>query len=58
MASELFAQPIFSVSVTVGFYAAALQLNKRWPFLHPLVATTVALLIVVGVAEIPPEAYR
>jgi predicted murein hydrolase (TIGR00659 family) len=54
---DFFAQPLFGVAVTVGLYVAALQLHRRWAWLHPLVVTGLALLTLIWSADIPQESY-
>ncbi|MBB6674424.1 LrgB family protein [Cohnella nanjingensis] len=51
-------QPLFGVSLTVAAYVAALWLNGRRRWLHPLFATTGAIIVLLLVCDIPYEQYR
>lgn len=56
--SELVGQPLFGVAITVLFYVAALSLQKRWQWLHPLFLTAGGLIVFLLAANISYEDYR
>jgi predicted murein hydrolase (TIGR00659 family) len=51
-------EPAFGIALTIGAYALALRLNRRWKWLHPLFATTGALIVFLLLAHIPYDQYR
>lgn len=51
-------QPIFGMTLTVGAYAVALLLHKRWSKLHPLLVCSVIIVAVLLLLQVPYDAYR
>ena len=47
---EVIDQPLFGITLTLGAYAAAQGLHRRYPWVHPFVATTVFLLLMLVTA--------
>jgi predicted murein hydrolase (TIGR00659 family) len=58
MAAELFSHPVFGVSLTLAAYAGALLLQKRVPWLHPLLVTTLLVIGLLLGAQIPIDSYQ
>jgi len=58
MPTSLVHDPLFGVAVTVLAYTAALRLNRRLKWLHPLFVTSAGLIALLLLADIPYEAYR
>lgn len=59
MSFEAFAtEPLFGLTLTIAAYAAALLLQKKWSFLHPLLICSIAIIAVLMIWEIPYESYR
>jgi len=57
---SLLASPYLWVSLTVGLYLLAAQLQKKWqtPLLTPLLFAIVAVILLLLVADIPYETYE
>jgi predicted murein hydrolase (TIGR00659 family) len=49
--------PVFGVSLTVMFYAAALLLQKKLSWAHPLIVTCAGLMLTIKLLRIPLENY-
>jgi len=60
MIENLLASPYLWVSLTVGLYLLAAQLQKRWPtpLLTPLLFAIVAIILLLLVTDIPYETYE
>ncbi|RKN84135.1 LrgB family protein [Paenibacillus ginsengarvi] len=50
--------PLFGVTVTVAAYAAALALQKRIRWLHPLFVCSAVVIVLLLATGIPYESYR
>jgi len=53
-----YANPVFGVGVTMAAYVAALAVQRRVRWLHPLVVTCASLIVLLLAAKIPCESYR
>ncbi|MCC3376751.1 LrgB family protein [Cohnella sp. REN36] len=51
-------QPLFGIALTISAYVAALWLNGKRSWVHPLFATTGSLIALLLVCGIPYDAYR
>lgn len=49
--AELLHQPLYGVSCTVIIYVLALQVNKKWRWIHPLFVTSLTLIIIVYMSD-------
>lgn len=60
MVDTLLASPYLWVSLTVGFYLLAGQMQKRWatPIFNPLLFSIVAVIVLLLVTGIPYETYE
>ncbi|MFC5404878.1 LrgB family protein [Cohnella soli] len=50
--------PLFGVALTVGFYAIAQLLNRRWTWLHPLFLTAGGMIVFLALTGIPYADYK
>jgi predicted murein hydrolase (TIGR00659 family) len=55
---ELTQQPLFGVSLTLIMYVIALELQKRYKSLHPLLVCSAMIIAILLAANIPYEAYK
>lgn len=53
-----FEQPLFGITITVGFYMGAQLLNSRYRWLNPLFVTSGGIIVLLLLSDIPYEAYR
>ncbi|MBB6733479.1 LrgB family protein [Cohnella zeiphila] len=51
-------EPMFGAALTVGAYALALRLHRRWRRLHPLFVATGLMIAFLLLTHIPYEQYR
>ena len=58
MSSPVTTSPIFGVGLTVLVYALASALHRRWRWVHPLLITCGALILLLRGARIPYADYR
>ncbi|MFH5184600.1 LrgB family protein [Paenibacillus sp. TAB 01] len=54
---EIVQTPLFGVAISVISYTAALRLQKKWSWLHPLFVGSAAIIIFLLLTHIPYEAY-
>jgi predicted murein hydrolase (TIGR00659 family) len=50
--------PLFGIALTVGIYAAALQVQLRYRRVHPLFLASAAIIAILLLADIPYEIYN
>lgn len=55
---SLYEDPVFGAAVTVGAYALARRLHRRWRAFHPLFVCSFGLIVLLLVLDIPYEAYN
>ncbi|QMV42161.1 LrgB family protein [Cohnella cholangitidis] len=53
----LFGEPLFAIAVTVLIYLGAQALHARWRWLHPLLAASVGVMVVLALLDVPYESY-
>lgn len=53
----LFAEPLFAIAVTVLIYLGAQGLHARWKWLHPLLAASVGVMVLLALLDVPYESY-
>jgi predicted murein hydrolase (TIGR00659 family) len=58
MLNELTASPVFGVAITLGVYIAALALNKRVRWAHPLVTTCGGLVALLWLLKVDQPHYQ
>jgi predicted murein hydrolase (TIGR00659 family) len=56
--AEVIANPVFSVGVTVATYAAALQLQRRWRGLPPIVIACLPIVVLLLLMHEPYTTYN
>ncbi|MFD1956877.1 LrgB family protein [Paenibacillus thailandensis] len=50
--------PVFGIAVTLLAYTAALAFRKRWRWIHPLVVSSAALMLLLWAGHIPIGYYQ
>lgn len=50
--------PLFGVAVSVVFYVAGLAIYRRYPRIHPLFTSSLGIIALLAVTQIPYEAYQ
>ncbi|WP_127534550.1 LrgB family protein [Paenibacillus kobensis] len=58
MNAEFLSNPVFGVSLTVMLYGCALWLKQKTGWVHPLLATSIALIGVLLLFDIPYDDYN
>jgi predicted murein hydrolase (TIGR00659 family) len=58
MTYEMFNQPLFGVTVSVVAYALGIGLSQKYPRIHPLFVSSLSIILLLLIANIPYEAYK
>ncbi|MBP3964528.1 LrgB family protein [Paenibacillus lignilyticus] len=58
MSSELFADPMFGILLTLTAYASAVLIRRRWSWLHPLLSAPILVYLVLQLGNISFLDYR
>jgi predicted murein hydrolase (TIGR00659 family) len=58
MNHEMFNQPLFGVTVSVVAYALGIGLSQKYPRIHPLFVSSLSIIALLLIANIPYEAYK
>jgi predicted murein hydrolase (TIGR00659 family) len=58
MTYEMFNQPLFGVTVSVGAYVLGIGLSQKYPRIHPLFVSTLSIILLLLVTKIPYESYK
>jgi len=56
--NDLYTQPLVSIALTVGAYAAAEVVHRRWPRVHPMLITMALLGGILCALRLPLTAYK
>jgi predicted murein hydrolase (TIGR00659 family) len=57
MSNEFTHDPLFGIALTLLAYIISMLLHRRWKFIHPLLLTSVLLIMFLLATEIPYENY-
>jgi predicted murein hydrolase (TIGR00659 family) len=55
---ELFNQPLFGVTLSVGAYALGIRLSQKYPRIHPLFVSSLSIILFLFVTNVPYETYK
>jgi predicted murein hydrolase (TIGR00659 family) len=56
--STVFSNPVFSIAITLVLYWASLRVHSRYSWANPLLASSIALVLLLHMLHVPYSRYR